>query len=264
MGLGAARGGVPASGGEEHDRLPGVGGRLGEGASVAEVLGVHGDGPGALVPGAVGEQVDEGDVGLVAERDEPGEPEAVRAEAELEFEGEVAALAQQGHAAGGEGVGGQEEVGGVVGQAQAVRPDHHGTGGAHPLGDGLLPGAPGVTGLGEPCGDRDDRPGPAPQGLVDGVLETGGGHGDDREVDGLPYRAQAGRRGAAEDGAAAPVDQVDGAAPVRADRLGGDGVPVLGGVVAGSDDGDGYRVEECREVTSHVTSPAAARSWGRR
>lgn len=262
MGLGATRGGSAAARGEQNDRLARRGSRLREGTAVAEVLGVHGDRRGGLVPGAVLDQVDEGDIGLVAERDEPGEAEAVPLHAELEFEGQISALAQQRDTAGREGVRGEMQLGRVVGDAQTVGADQDRTCLPHPCGECLLPGQPVRTGLGETGGDADDGACAALQSLVDRGLEARPGHGDHHELDGLADRGEAGCCPAPENGPTAAVDQVHRPASEGAQRLRRHGVTVFRRVVAGPDHGHGLGIEERSQVTSHVTSPAAARSWG--
>ncbi len=224
--------------------------------------GVDGDGGGGLVAGAVLDEVDEGDVRLVAEGDEAGEAQCVGLAAQLQFEGEVAALAEQGDRAGGEAVGGEVQLGGVVGDAEAVGADEDGSGGPHPVGDRPLAGHARGPGLGEARGDGDDRLRPAGQRVVDGGFEARAGNRDHHQFDGFADRGEGGGGGPAEDGAAAPVDQVHGPPVGGAQGLGGHGVAVLRRIVAGADDGDRAGVEECGQITAHVIPPGAGRSWG--
>ena len=93
-------------------------------------------------------EVDDPEVRLVADRDEPGHAQAAVGQEAGEVERQVAALAEHGHVAGREQRRGQLEAGRGVDDAEAVGTDQHGAGVAgdrHAL--GLQPGPLG-TGLG--------------------------------------------------------------------------------------------------------------------
>ena len=89
---------LPGADGEEHDRLPGLdrflrGAR--EGPSVAEVLAVEGDHARRLVVDQAADELAGLEVGLVSERGEAREAEAVILGEQGELEREIAALGDE-------------------------------------------------------------------------------------------------------------------------------------------------------------------------
>ena len=101
---GAAARRLASADGEQQHRLPGPGGggrRGDEGAAVAEVLAVDGDeiGVGVVHAGSAMRSA-RTEVGLVAERDEAGEPVATRLEEAAELQRHVPALRQERNPSG--------------------------------------------------------------------------------------------------------------------------------------------------------------------
>ena len=195
--------------GEQHDGLFGGGGRVHEGAPVAEVLGVDGDHLGRLVLGERGDELRKVDVGLVPDRGEPREAELDRAREDAELEGEVAALRDQADRALRELVRGDAEVGARVEDAEAVRPEQHRTGIAHPRDQRPLARLRLGAQLAEPGRDADQRPRAGGQGVVDGLLEGGRRDRDDHELGHPGKLAERPVRRPSEHAAAVSVHQVD-------------------------------------------------------
>ena len=147
---GGARARLAATGGEQDDLLPGgdrsrPGAR--EGTSVAEVLAVDADHPRVLV-GRVGlDELRRLDVGLVAERGEARDADAVLGSEEAQLEGEVAALRDDPDRPRRERVRADVELCRGVVDAEAVRADHDGPGRSDALDDGSLARLAGVVDL---------------------------------------------------------------------------------------------------------------------
>ena len=211
-------------------------------------------------------KVDQAEVRLVAERDEPGHAQASVGQQVREVEHQVAALAEHRHVAGRELGVRQLESGRGVGDPEAVGADQHRAGGP---GDrqrlGLEPG-PLRACLGESGGDAHDRLGAGSNGVGHRGHEAVGRHAEHGQVDAEAARGGRGRRrgvrGLAEDLTASAVDQEHGAAIPRRQRSSGEDVAPLRGVVAGAYDGDRARREEgleCvigRSLTPHPPNPS--------
>ena len=236
---------------QEHHRLAGAGGRVDEGAAVAEVLGVDGDHLGECVIGEGGHQLGHVDVGLVSDRGKAREPEPDLPRQDAELEGEVAALGGEADRPRRELVGGQAEVGARVVHAQAVRPEQHRTGRAHPLHQRPLAQLRLGAQLAQARGDADQRPRAGGERVVHGLLEGRRRDGDDDQLGNAGQLCERGVRRPAEDGAALSVDQVDRPPVLTLERAAPEPVAPLGGVVGGSDDGDRTGVEERAKVTYH-------------
>ena len=190
----AAHRGLAAPGRQQDQRLAGVPQRPGgveEGPAVDDVLGVDRDGPRPVVADARVQEVDDPEVRLVAERDEAGHAQAAVGQEPGEVEHQVAALAEHGHVAGGEYGVGQLEPGRGVDDAEAVGTDQDGAGVASDRERlGLQPGSLG-TRLGEPRGDRHDRPGAGRDGVGHRGHEAARRHAQHGQVDGRSYAAAA-------------------------------------------------------------------------
>ena len=197
------------------------------------------------------DEVGRAEVGLVAERDEAGEPVSACGQEAADFKGHVAALRQQRNPPGGQRVRRKGERGAGVEHTEAVRTEQHRARGSDPFDDAVLKGAPLGAELGEPRGDADDRPCTGSKGVVDGFLEAVRGHGHDHQVHRLVELGEAAQRGPAEDRFATPVDQVHGAGVRHPDGLHAQPVAVLGLVVARPQYRNGFRVEERGEVADH-------------
>ena len=185
-------------------RVPQRPGGVEEGAAVDDVLGVDGDGPRSLVADARVQEVDEPEVRLVAERDEPGHAQPSVGHESGEVEDQVAALAEHGHVAGGEDGVGQLEPGRGVDDPEAVGTDQHRAGAARDRERlGLQPGSL-RTRLGEPAviatiarARRRRRRSPMPRSLSDRHAQHG-------QVDGPLVRGGRGRRRTGRSGGRAP------------------------------------------------------------
>ena len=157
-----------AAGSQQDQRLAGVAQRPGgveEGPAVDDVLGVDGHGPGPLVVQAGMQEVDEAEVRLVAERDEPGHAQAAVGQQAGEVEHQVAALAEHRHVTGREHGVRQLEPGRGVDDPEAVGTDQDRASSASDRQRlGLEPG-PLRTCLGESRSDPHDRPGPGGDGV---------------------------------------------------------------------------------------------------
>ena len=101
-----------------------------------------------------------------------------------------------------------------VEDADAVRPEQDGAGGAHAGRERRVARAARIA-VGLAGGDRDDRPGAGGERVVDRLLDRGGRDGEDDELRGVGELGERAVRGAAEDLAAAAVDEVHGAAGAR-------------------------------------------------
>ena len=230
---------------QQDQRLARVAQRPGgveEGAAVDDVLGVDGDGPRSLVADARVQEVDDPEVRLVAERDEPGHAQPAVGQESGEVEDQVAALAEHGHVTGGEDGVGQLQPGRGVDDPEAVGTDQHRAGAARDRERlGLQPGSLG-TRLGEPGGDRHDRPGSGGDGVGHRGHEAVDRHAQHGQVDGPLVRGGRGACGrvgrVAEHLASVPVDEQHPAVARRREGTLGEDVAPLGGVGAGADDGD--------------------------
>ena len=162
--------------------------------AVDDVLGVDRDGPRPLVVDARTHEVDDPEVRLVADGDEPGHAQAAVGHEAREVEGQVAALAEHGHVADREEGRRQLEAGRGVDDAEAVGADDHGAG---PASDrqalGLQPGSLGA-GLGEAGRDRHDRAGAGGDGVGHRCHESTGRHAEHRQVDAQVVRGGGGHR----------------------------------------------------------------------
>ena len=160
MRLGAAGGGGARTGGQQHDRRScgdRRGGRLDEAATVAEVLDVDGDRRGRGVGGARLDQLDEGHVRLVTERDEAGYAESASRQQPVQLDGEIAALAQHRNTSRRELVRREIGRGRVIHQPKTIGADKHCPGCADPRDQRVLAGPTLRPCLAETGGDRDDR-----------------------------------------------------------------------------------------------------------
>ena len=108
---------------------------------MAEVLDVQRDDPGLVVLGEGGDQLGCFDVGLVSERGEAGEAEAVVGCDQRELESEVAALGDEPDLTGRKLAPADVERGRRVVDAEAVRAEQDRTGGPDAIDDRLLAGA---------------------------------------------------------------------------------------------------------------------------
>ena len=123
-----ARGAGPRGGTsdrEQDDGLAGGAGRLGERPAVAEILHVDADHAGRLVRRERGHELGRVQVGLVAHRDEPREPEAEVGEQQSGLERDVAALGDEPDRAARQRVRRQVELGLRVEDPEAVRAYEH-------------------------------------------------------------------------------------------------------------------------------------------
>ena len=173
-------------GGQHNDRCPvgdRGGGRLDESAAVAKVLDIDGDRRRRGVGGARFDQLDKGHVRLIAKGHEPRNAQSACREQPVELDGEVAALAEHGHAARRELVRRQVRRRRVIHQPKTIGSDQERTSVADPRDQGVLAGAALGAGFAETRGDRNDRSGPLGQHAVHRVLEAGLGHRDDGKVD---------------------------------------------------------------------------------
>ena len=215
------------------------GGRgAGEGAAVTEVLDVDGDELGGVVGGELGHEVGGAEIGLVAQRREPGEPQPLRRGEQPQFQREVAALGDEPDRAGGEGVGDKLEPPAGVQDAEAVGPEQHRSRGADALGEGGV-------GLAGTRADDHDRAGAGGQGAGDGRVDGGGGDGDDHEVGRLGQLVQ-GPVGPPSQHrfARAVVDEERRPVRLAAQRSLGQPVAPLARVLRRADHRDGRRVEQ--------------------
>ena len=218
VGLGAAGSGGARTGGQHHDRRAcrdRGGGRLDESATVAEILGVDGDRRGGGVGRARVDQLDEGHVRLVAKGYEARYAEAACREQPIQFDGEIATLAEHGHASRRELVRREIRRGRVVHQPKTIGADQHRTRLADPRDQGVLAGPAVRARFAETRCDRDDRARTLGKHAVHCFFEAGLGNRDDREVDGPIEVLHRAHRRAAEDLAAASVHQLQ-AVPVGA------------------------------------------------
>ena len=185
--VGARRAGARLGGaaGQENDRRPRLDGGLpgaGELAPVAEVLEVDGDQPRGLVRGERLDQLGRLDVRLVPERDEAREAEPELGAHHADLEREVSALRDEADRAGLELLRAKLEPRAGVVDAEAIRPDEDGAGGAHALDDGALAGRSLLPHLAEPGADEDDAPRAGGERGVDRLLGARGRDGDDDEL----------------------------------------------------------------------------------
>ncbi len=232
MRLRAARARLARAADEHHDRRAAVdrgGDRRDEAAAVAHVLDVDRDRLGGRVVGAGGDEVDQPDVGLVAERHEARDAEAAGGEEPVQLDGQVAALAEQRRRrrAGRSWRRGRCRRGCRRARGSSARRARHRPPGparsAPPRGPGpRSPFSP------EPGRDRHDRAGARararrrrpPRSPASGTVSTA------RSTD-VECRRPTVRHGWPRIVAAAPVDEVDGVPVGAAQRLGGDGVAPL-------------------------------------
>ena len=233
--------GAGAVDGERHHGLAGAhgGGRgAGEGAAVTEVLDVDGDELGGVVGGELGHEVGGVEIGLVAQRREPGEPQPLRRGEQPQFQREVAALGDEPDRAGGQRVGDKLEPPAGVQDAEAVGPEQHRSRGADALGEG------GVALAGTRADDHD-RAGAGGQGAGDDRVDGGGGDGDDHEVGRLGQLVQ-GPVGPPSQHrfARAVVDEERGPVRLAAQRSLGQPVAPLARVLRRADHRDGRRIEQ--------------------
>ena len=168
--------------GQEHDRLAGRDGGPHEGATVAEVLAVDGDHARRLVVRELGDELGRLQIGLVAERDEPGKTEADLAGEQRELEREVPALRDEPDRAAGERVRRELELRSGVEDTEAIRSEQDRARAAHPLDDGVLTRAAGLAALPEAGRDRDDRAGAGVERCADRFLERRRRHRDGDEL----------------------------------------------------------------------------------
>ena len=183
MGVGGDRPGRRAAGIEQQDRLAAFGcldGGARERSTVAEVLAVRRDQRCRPVPRQIGDHLGELEIGLVAERSEPGESEPVVRCELVQLEGEVPALRDDPDRTVCEVV--DLELGRGVEYAQAVWPHEHGPGRANAITDRPLPADALLSGLAQPGAHHDDRSGTCREGVVDHLLERRGLDGHDDEV----------------------------------------------------------------------------------
>ena len=237
--------------GEQHDGRPRLDGR-GRGARelppVAEVLAVERDQPGRLVVGERRDQLGRLHVGLVAERDEAGEPEAELGPDHPDLEREIPALGDEADRAGLELLRADLELGARVVDAEAVRAHEDGPGGAHALDDRPLARRPLLAHLAEPGADGDDRLRADGERVLDGLLDPGRRHGDDDELGRLRQLRQRRVGLISEDLAAPAVDEEDGAAALALERAAGEPETPLPRDRRGAQDCDRPGVEERAEV----------------
>ena len=244
------------SAGEEHDRRPRLDGRLagaGELAPVAKVFEIDGDELRRLVLGERLDQLRSLNVRLVAERDEAREPEPELGADHADLECEVAALGDEPDRAGFEVFRAELELRAGVVDAEAVRPDEDGPGGAHPLHDRALAGRSLLAHLAEPCADEDDALGARVKRVADRLLDARRRNRDDDELRRLGQLLDRRVRVTAEDLAALAVDEEHGAPVLALDRAAREPEAPLPGDARGTDDGDRARVEESREVALHFS-----------
>ena len=159
-------------------RLPGPRER----PAVAEVLAVDADHAGVLVGRERLDELRGLDVGLVPERGEARDADAVLRAEQAQLEGEVAALGDDPERAGRELVHAEVERRRCVVDAEAVRPEHHRSGAAHLLDDAALELLAAVVDLAEAGRDRDDPARAGSECVVDAGLERRGRHRDHDEL----------------------------------------------------------------------------------
>ena len=233
-----------------------------EGAAVPEVLAVDADHAGVLVRCERLDELGRLDVGLVPERREARDADAVLGAEQAQLEREVAALGDDPERAGLELVHAEIERGGCVVDAEAVRAEHHRAGAAHLLDDAALELLAAVVDLAETGGDRDDPACSGSECVVDALLER---RHRDRDHDELGRAGQLGERAERllpEDLAAVPVDEPDVAAVGTLERAGGDPLAPLRRVVRRAEHGERAWIEERAEITHGCKgTPPALTVW---
>ena len=159
-----ARPGLAASGREEDDllarqlrRLPGPRER----PAVAEVLAVDADHAGVLVRRERLDELGGLDVGLIPERGEARDADAILRAEQAQLEREVATLGDDPEGAGGELVHAEVERCRCVVDAEAVRAEHHRSCSAHLVDHPALELLATLSDLAETGRDRDDSRAPA-------------------------------------------------------------------------------------------------------
>ena len=231
------RGRIVADGQDQHGLA--VRARLDGGAhqraTVAEVLDVEHDQPGLSVAGEVGEQIRGGEVGLIAERGEAGEPEALGSGQLTELEGQIAALGDQADRARRQRVRGQLELLRGVEHPEAVGSEQHSPRFAHPRGERSFEGA-GLGALAGAGADGHDRPRSSGQSFVNGSGKEGDRYGDDDQLGRAGHLGQRGIGRPAEQLAGAAVDQIYRSPGLTCQRATGQPVAPLARVLARPED----------------------------
>ena len=249
--------------GRQHDHRLAEGPRLGDGAqepaTVAEVLAVDADRAHLGVVREIGDDVADGDVGLVADRDEVRHPEAHLDAVRREVDAQPARLGDERERPRHLAVVEPGRVEPLVSSphSHAVRPQQDGALLAHPAGDALLDRTALGPRLGESDRDADERPHAPRKAVLDHLLEGVRRHHQQRQVDGLVQVAQRRHRRQPLHGRAAGVDELHPAAIGAAQHAAGDAEPPLGRVVGRTDDRDRARVQQRREVAAHLNSERA-------
>ena len=180
-----ARPGLAASGREEDDLLARPLGCLPgsrERPAVAEVLAVDADHAGVLVRCECLDELGGFDVGLIPERGEARDADAVLRAEQAQLEREVATLGDDPERAGGELVHAEIERCRCVVDAEAVRAEHHRSRTAHLVDDPPLELLAAGVDLAETGRDRDDPACAGSQRVLDAGLERRSGHRDHDEL----------------------------------------------------------------------------------
>ena len=170
---------------EQHDLLAG-GERCLPGACkgtpVAEVFAIHHDHAGCLVGGERFDELGRFDVGLIAERREPRDAQAVLPCEQSQLDRQIAALRDDPHRARLELARAEVELGRRIEHAQAVRAEHHGSRRPHASHNGLLACLAVAVDLAEPCRDHHDRACAHRERPIDRILERSGRQSHDDEL----------------------------------------------------------------------------------
>ena len=249
MGRGGARARLAGTGREHDHRLARLENRLGQRPAVAEVLDVEGDHLRRLVATEVGDEVGDLEVGLVADRCDPGEAEADVGGQPRQLQGYVSTPADQADRPRGRGTEPQIELGAGVRNSPAVGAEHHRAGLSDPLDHRSLAGAALLPAFGEAGRDRHQSAGPRPERVGNGLLEAALGDGENDQLRGLGQLGSGPVGGLPEDLAPLGVDQVDPAAAGAEQGIAGHQVSPLHRVRGGTDDRDRARLVEAPELS---------------
>jgi len=216
-----------------------------------KVLGVYGDHAGRLVCRVGLDELGDVEVGLVANRHEARESHACLGGDQCQLDPEVAALRDQADRSGRELARCQVQLADGVRHAEAVRADEQSARRADPVGDRALDRQAVMSCFAQSRGDRDDRPRPRRQRIIDSLLKAGRADADDDEVDRPGHVGKRGVGALAEDVLAAAIDEED-AAP-RQSLQGATREPIapFGRRRRGAEDRERARIEERGQVARH-------------
>ena len=225
--------------------------------AVAEVLAVDADHAGVLVRCERLDELGRLDIGLIPERGEARDADAVLRSEQAQLQGKVAALGDDPELARRELVHAEIERRRCVVDAEAVRPQHHRARRAYLRGDAALELLAAVVNLAEAGRDRDDPACPGGERVIHARLERRDRHRDHDELGRAGQLRKRAKRLLPEDLAAVPVDEPDVAAIGAAQGPFGDPLSPLGRIVRGAEHGERARIEE-RPQVAHVVKPTRA------